>query len=61
MRSIDLIVTTLRYIGWEPFTGMGRMKCVPELNGRIDLFIVACSADSVIVIEVRWQFIIFAV
>lgn len=36
MESMDLIVITLRYIGWEPFTGMGKTKCVPELNGRMD-------------------------
>ncbi len=37
---------------------MGRTKCVPEPNGRIEVFILACSADSVTVIEVRRYFYI---
>lgn len=52
-REMGLSVASLRDIGWEPFTGMGRMKCVPELTGEIT---VACSADSVTVIEVRRHF-----
>ena len=34
--GINLIVTTLKYIGCKPFTDWGRMKCVPELNGRTE-------------------------
>lgn len=48
-------VADLKDIGWKPVTGKGKRKCVPELNGRKDRILVADSADSVIVIEVRGQ------
>ena len=36
MRRMGLLVTTLKYIGCKPFAAWGRMKCVPELNGRTE-------------------------
>lgn len=37
IQRMGSIVADLRDIGWEPFTGMGERKCVPELNGRMDV------------------------
>ena len=51
-------VISSRYIGWEPFTGIGENEVRSGTEWAKAL--VACSADSVIVIEVKWQFL-FAV
>ena len=53
MKIMGLGVASLRYIGWEPFTGIGKNEV--RSGTEWAKFSVACSADSVIVIEVRWH------
>ena len=53
MKIMGLGVASLRYIGWEPFTGIGENEV--RSGTEWAKFSVACSADSVIVIEVRWH------
>ena len=60
MKIMGLGVASLRYIGWEPFTGIGENEVRSgtewaKLENLKDFSSVACSADSVIVIEVRWH------
>ena len=47
-------VATLKYIGWEPFTGIGENEV--RSGTEWAKCSVACSADSVTVFEVRWLF-----
>ena len=63
MKIMDLGVASLRYIGWEPFTGIGENEVRSgtewaKLENLNDFSSVVCSADSVIVIEVRWHCLI---
>lgn len=60
MKIMGLGVTSLRYIGWESFTGIGENEVRSgtewaKLENLKDFSSVACFADSVIVIEVRWH------